>query len=304
MTSMPITRVCDADGVVNQDLIDLYDFFGAIRSRLLLICCISLACGAAMTALAFYLKPVYRGYAVLAPVTSENNPLTEAPTSSAAGGLISALKSGLSDADRETDEAMTVLGSREFTESFITDKNLLPVLFPKLWDAHKGRWKEGVRKVPTLARGFIAFDEIRKIDRDANNDFVTLQIDWPDRVKAAEWVNQLAQRLNDELRKRAIASADAALAYLQKELASTDDVSTREAISRLMEGQIKRKMLANVTQEFALRFVDEAIVPDADFPTRPKKLIMAGAGVVFGALIGVAVALLLYRRELSKKGLL
>lgn len=301
---MAVTRAFGADGVVNQDLIDLYDLFGAIRSRLLMICCISLACGAAMTALAFYMRPVYRGHAVLAPVTSATNPLSEGSDSTAAGGLINALTNGLSDQDRETDEAMAVLGSREFTEKFIADNDLLPVLFPKLWDARKGRWKEGIRKIPTLGRGFIAFDQIRKIDRNDDNDFVTLQIDWPDRVKVAQWTNQLIQRLNDELRKRAIENANASLVYLQKELASTDGVAAREAISRLMESQIKKKMLANVTEQFALRFVDEATVPDADLPTRPNKRMMAAAGLVFGALIGVAVVLLLYRRELSRKELL
>jgi uncharacterized protein involved in exopolysaccharide biosynthesis len=298
-----IARVFEAGEVVNQDLIELYDFFGAIRARLLLIVCMSLGGGIVMAALAFHLKPVYRGFAVLAPVTSENNSLTEESESPKAGGLISALKGGLSDEDKETDEAMTVLGSRELTEGFIKDNNLLPVLFPKLWDARAGRWKEG-KRAPTLARGYILFDKIRKVDRDNNNDFVTLQIDWPDRVQAAQWTNQMAQRLNDEMRRRAIINADASLAYLQKELATAFEVPTREAISRLMESQIKKKMLANVTQQFALRFVDEATVPDADFPASPNKLLMTGAGLVFGALIGIAVALLLYRRALSLKGLI
>jgi hypothetical protein len=305
---MAITRVLDDDGIVNEDLVRLYDFFGALRARLLLIICISLAFGVAMAALAFYMKPVYRGFAVLAPVSESRDPFGGGLESSLAaiGGSITALTGagGLSEADRETDEAMTILGSREFTEGFIRDNNLLPVLFPKLWDARVGRWKDGIKKTPTLARGYILFNQIRKIDRNADNDFVTLQIDWADRVKAAQWTNQMAQRLNDEMRKRAIENADASLLYLKKELANTYEVATREAVSRLMESQIKKKMLANVTQEFALRFVDEATVPDADFPTRPKKLLLVGAGVVFGALVGIVVALFLYRRELASKGLL
>ena len=301
---MAVTPLYDADVVVNGDLVKLYDFFGAIRARLILIVCISVACGIAMTVLAFIVKPVYRGFAVLAPVTADSNPLMggmEKSLSALSGGI--AALTGLSDADRETDEAMAVLGSRELTESFIKDNNLLPILFPKLWDARAGRWKEGI-KVPTLERGFQALDRMRHIDRDANNDFVTLQIDWPDRFKAANWTNQMAQRLNDEMRKRAMANADASLAYLRMELEKANEVATREAISQLMESQIKKKMLANVTQEFALRFVDEATIPDADFPARPNKLVMSAAGFVFGALVGIAVTLLLYRRALSRAALL
>ena len=304
---MAVTRVFDADGVVNEDLLRLYDFFGALRERLLLIAAISLACGIAMTVLAFHMRPVYRAYAVLVPVTSDSNPLTAGLGSSplaAIGGSIAELTAGLGEGDRETDEAMTVLRSKEFTESFIKDNNLLPVLFPELWDARAARWREGIKKIPTLERGYLAFDKIRKVDLDADNQFITLQIDWTDRVKAAEWVNQMAERLNDLLRSRAIANADSSLGYLQKELAGTSNVATQEAISRLIESEIKEKMLAHVMQEFEVRFVDRATVADADLPQRPNKPLMAGVGLGFGLLVGIATSLLLYRRELAKKGLL
>jgi uncharacterized protein involved in exopolysaccharide biosynthesis len=304
---MATIRAFDADGVTNEDLLKLYDFFGALRARLFLIAATSLACGVAMIVLAFHMTPIYRGLAILVPVTSESNPLTAGLGSSplaAIGGSVADLNAALGEGDRETDEAMTVLRSREFTEAFIKDNNLLPVLFPKLWDARAARWKEGIARPPTLERGFIAFDKIRKVDLDSDEDFITLQIDWTDRVKAAEWTNQMAERLNDVLRNRAIANADASLAYLQKELGSTSDVATHEAIGRLMESEIKKKMLAHVLEEFEVRFINRATVADADLPLSPNKPLMAGLGLVFGLLVGIAASLLLYRRELAKKGLL
>jgi hypothetical protein len=295
-----VTPLIEGGYVVNGDLAELYDFFGALRARILLICSCAVAGCLIMVWVGFVMHPVYRGFAVLAPVTADTNPLTEGtdPLASLTGD-ISQLTSSLADIDRDTDEAMTVLGSRSFTEGFIKDNDLLPVLFPKLWDAEHHRWKSGVR-VPTLASGFERFDPIRTIDRDALNNFVTLQIDWPDRVQAAQWANEMADRLNNELRVRAIETADASLAFLEQEIQKAYDVETRQAISRLMESQIKKKMLANVTRDFELRFVDKAIVPDADFPLRPKKFLMGCLGFVFGALLGVVTSLLLYRRELSR----
>jgi hypothetical protein len=259
-----------------------------------------------MTVLAYTLKPVYRGLAVLAPVSASRDPLGGGlDTSAGAIGAIAQLATAaVPDIDRDTDEAMTVLRSREFTENFIRDNNLLPVLFPKLWDARAARWKDGIKKMPTLHQGYVALDRIRKIDLDSINDFVTLQIDWRDRTQAAEWVNNMGERLNDELRKRAIASADVSLEYLQKELGNTTDVEAREAISRLMESQIKKKMLAHVTQEFEIRFIDKALPADPDLPQRPNKLLMISVGLAFGILLGIAVTLLLYRRDLASKGLL
>src|SRR5208283_1647355 len=76
LIAMSVTPVYDAEGALNADLVKLYDFFGALRARLLLITCISLIFGAALTAAAFLMTPVYRGFAILAPVTSDTNPLT------------------------------------------------------------------------------------------------------------------------------------------------------------------------------------------------------------------------------------
>lgn len=295
-----------SDFVVGADMIELYDFFGALRKRARSILGVALACSLLMAGVAFVMKPVYRGFATLDPVTSDSNPLTAGLVTSslsALGGSLAAITGGITEADRDTDEAMTVLKSREFTEKFIEKNHLLPVLYPKLWDDREGRWKDGVR-VPTLSRGFVAFDRIRKIDVDTDNDFVTVEVDWTDRIKAAEWANEMVRLLNDELRARAITAANASLQYLKDELARTTDVATHEAISRLIESELKQKMLATATPEFELRFVDWAIPADADRPLRPNKPLLIAVGFAFGALLAVAISLALYRKELSSSGML
>jgi uncharacterized protein involved in exopolysaccharide biosynthesis len=292
---MAIVPVFPYDEALNGDLARIYDFVGALRKRLVLIATITIACGGAMAVVAFTMTPTYRSKIVLAPIT-DNNSLSAGETQLGAG-LLSALTGDLSSA-MQIDQEITVLSSREFTEKFISDDDLLPVLFPEMWDSRQHQWKQGLKQPPTLERGYLAFNKVRKIELDASYAFVTLQIDWTDRFKAAEWANQMAKRLNDELRERAIRSADAELAYLQNELERSSSVEARTAISRLMESQIKKKMLARVSQDFDVRVVDRAMVADADFPQSPNKTLLIGIGLVFGFLVSVAVSLWLYRREL------
>ncbi len=289
---------------VEGDMADIYDFLGALRKRIWLIVAVSLACTLVMTVVAFVMKPVYRSLATLDPVTSDSNPLTAGlvtSSMSALGGSLAAITGGITEADRDTDEAITVLRSREFNERFIEENHLLPVLFPKLWDARNGRWKDGVR-VPTLSRGYVEFDKILKIDLDTDNDFVTVAIEWPDRFQAAQWVNKIVGMLNDELRARAVRAADASLGYLRDELARTNDTATQAAIAQLIESQLKQKMLATVTPEFELRFVNHALPSDADRPARPNKFLLIPLGVPAGALLGIAISLVLYRKELASSG--
>lgn len=281
---------------------DIDGLIAAVRSMLPLVFALSLAFGIAMAIVSFRMTPIYRGTTILARAESEKNSMGSGLSSAlgSVSGFAALAGLGLGGNDEAIEESLAVLKSRQFTEEFIKDNNLMPVLFPKLWDARAGHWKEGIKKIPTLGKGFEAFDRIRKIERDSKSGLITLRVDWKDPVVAADWANRLPERLNTEMRDRARTQVGGSLGYLQKEYADTADVPTREAISHLIEGQIKRKMLANVTTEFSLHFVDRAIPADLDEPVRPVKVVYVAFGLFFGAGVGIAAALLLNKRKSSR----
>jgi uncharacterized protein involved in exopolysaccharide biosynthesis len=248
-----------------------------------------------ITATAFMMTPVYQVTAVMVPTSAERDNLGGALGSAlgSVGGLASLAGIGLGSGDSVTQEALAVLRSRQFTEQFIKDLNLMPRLFADLWDQGKEAWLAEVKKPPTPARAFKYFDtRIRTVTHDKKTGLVKLQIEWTDPQEAAAWANELVKRLNEEMRARAIEKSEASTVFLEKELADTSMVETRQAINRLMEGQIKQRMLANVTHEYVFRVVDRALPPDKDDPIRPKKLLLIAAGPIVGfalAMFGVLV---------------
>lgn len=249
----------------------------------------------ALTTLAFIMTPKYRATTVLISTAQEHSNLGNAlgGAMGSLGGLASLAGITLGGGNQETEESLAVLRSQQFTEAFIQDMSLMPKLFAKRWDANAGKWKSG-GEPPTIAQAFGYFDSsIRTISQDKKTSLVTVQIEWKNRVEAAEWANSLVQRLNAEMRARAIAKTDASLGFLEKELNTTTVVTTREAINRLIEGQIKQRMLANVTREYAFRVVDKALVPDLGDTVKPKKFIMIAAAPFVGAVVGVAGVLLM-----------
>jgi uncharacterized protein involved in exopolysaccharide biosynthesis len=270
------------------------------RKRLLILA-ISVVFGLAFAGLAFERTPTFRATAILAPADTQRRGISGLTSAlGSVGGLAAVAGIGLSGSDYAIEETMAVIKSQLFTTEFIQENNLMPELFPQSWDVRAGRWK-GSTGIPTLGRAFHAFDRIRKVERDSKSGLIVLRIEWKDPVKAADWTNQLVERLNNEMRSRAINQSAASLGYLQNELAVTVDVTTREAISRLMEGQIKQKMLAHVTKEYALQVVDKAIPADADDPVRPVKILYIAFGLTFGAMAGIVIALCLAKRELSRE---
>jgi uncharacterized protein involved in exopolysaccharide biosynthesis len=247
------------------------------------------------TAVALLMTPIYRATTVMIPVSAERNNLAGSVNSSlgSLGGLASLAGLNLASTDTATAEAVGVLRSRQFAEDFIVDHKLMPQLFAKKWDASTQNWKPTVHAVPTIGKAVKYFDKsIRKVVQDTKTPLITLQIDWRDRQAAAAWANELVMRVNAEMRERAISTAAASIAFLEKELATTSVVETRDAISRLIEAQEKQRMLANVTEQYAFRVVDPASVPDADDPVMPPKLLLLIAGPLVGLALGIACVLI------------
>lgn len=245
---------------------------------------------AGFSAAAFIMTPVYRATTILVPASTGQSSGGIGGALGQLGGIATLAGINIGSKASDTEEALAVLRSRGFTERFITDEKLMPRLFASKWNAAAGTWKTD--KPPTPAKAFRYFDQkIRTVDEDKKTGLVTLQIDWRDRNEAADWANALVDRLNEEMRLRAINEADASLGFLKSELQSASEVATRDAIGHLMESQIKRRMFADVTKEYVFRIVDRAMVSDADNPVRPQKLTMIAAGPFLGLVIGVLLAL-------------
>jgi uncharacterized protein involved in exopolysaccharide biosynthesis len=269
----------------------------AVRRRLGLVALISVVFGIGFYMLTYWMTPIYRGTTILAPADLEKKSLGSGLSSAlgSMGGFSALAGLGFGGSDTATEEAIAVLKSQELTEALIRQDDLLPELFPKQWDPASGHWKPG-KKPPTIGAGFRAFNRIRKVQRDTKTGLITLTVDWKDPLKAAAFTNGLVDLLNEEMRQRALVQAEASVGYLQRELANSQEVSTREAISRLMEEEIKQEMVAHVTKQYSLRVVDAAIPADLDAPVRPIKILYAALGLVFGFCAGAWIAVRLGRR--------
>jgi uncharacterized protein involved in exopolysaccharide biosynthesis len=241
---------------------------------------------------AFLSPTIYRSTIVLAPVTVE--PPTGGLSSAIGqlGGLASLAGISVDPRDSRIEEALAVLRSREVIERFISDHNLLRILFPRKWDTQGERWSVPEAKVPTPWKGYKYFtDKVLNVDRDRKTGLIVVSIDWTSRADAAAWANELIARVNEEMRLRALAAAVASTRYLENEREETQLVETREAINRLIESEINKKMMASVTKEYVFRVVDRALPADVDDRLKPKRLMLMVVGVVGGLLLGSIVVL-------------
>jgi uncharacterized protein involved in exopolysaccharide biosynthesis len=290
--------------IEGEQLVTLPDVARALFAGRWKIIGITILVTACFAGYAFFATPIYRATAVLAQVNIDRG--GSGSMSSALGqlgDLASLAGVNIDPKDKYIDEAIEVLKSREFLQRFIADFDLLPRFFSSKWDHDAKRWKVAESKQPTPWKGYRFFtQQIFGVDKDKKTGLISVRIDWKNREEAAKWANELVDRVNAEMRARAIATAQSAAAYLEKEREATSFAETRTSINRLIEIQIRQKMLATVNPDFIFRTVDRALPADVDDVLKPKKLVLICIGAFLGILLS-CIALLMrahYRGDLTR----
>lgn len=284
----------------DADFVDLKDFFLLlIRNRWWILICVVLTTIGAL-AIAFYTRPVYRVTAVLMPARTGRG----MPGAGMSSGALATLASGLGiggPRSAQAQEALAVLRSRAFTEQFILDERLLPELYPSKWNAATHQWSVPPDERPTLSEAFEYFrKKIRSITNDRHTGLIDLEIEWTNPKEAAQWANELINRLNEEMRARAIRRADASLVFLKNLLKNTSSVEVQNAVGYLIATQLKKRMFAQVTPDYALRFVAPPVGSDGATPVWPRKVLLFALGPVVGLFIGIISTLLWRKRPQNK----
>jgi LPS O-antigen subunit length determinant protein (WzzB/FepE family) len=101
---------------------------------------------------------------------------------------------------------------------------------------------------------------------------------------AAQWANALAQRINEQLRSRALRESQQSIDFLRKELSATQEIPLQQTISALLKSELEKQMVARGNPEFAFRIIDMA--QPAKSRIRPHRGLIAIGSVMLGVLLG------------------
>lgn len=265
-----------------EDEIDVRAVLRAIWDSKISIILITTVCTLAAVVYALMATEWYRAEVILAPVAEES----ESMLAGSLGGIASLAGLNLGRSG-STAEAMAILRAREFVGRFIEDNGLLQILYAEDWDAERGAWREtDPAEQPDIRDAILYFlDNVLGVSQDKDSQLATVSIQWTDPELAARWANELADRLNEQMRRRAEREAETNVAYLQEELSRTNLVTLQQTISRLLETELQKLMLARGNEEFAFRIIDAAQPPKYRY--YPRRF----AIVAFGGIVGGFIAL-------------
>ena len=258
------------------------------RNRWIILACAAFF-GLATLGVAKLLRPKYMASVTLVPAAPRGSSAGLGSLSAATSqfsGLASMAGIHLGNTSGAQALALATLRSRQLLNKYIERHDLMPVLFPRAWNAKTGKWRSpNIKKEPTLWDADQIFRKIRTIKVGVRSGVITMTVAWHNPVVAAQWDNGLVALTNDYLRQQTIRRTKRELAYLRHEIPKTNIVEVRNAIYTLMQEEIKKLMIATARKQFAFRVVDPAIAPSQKFFPRP--LLWTIAGTLFGMLFGL-----------------
>lgn len=257
---------------IERDEVDIFGLWRVAWANKVLIAGTTLAFGVAAAIWALLATPIYRaqvtitlvdelGAAGLGGLTSQLSGLASLAGVNIGGGM---------SAERE---ARAVLKSRYLVERFIEQRKLIDML------------SEGGNEPLTLWEAVNGFREnVLDIRDDVRLGVTTVSVEWTDAATASQWANAFVGLTNEVIRTRTIEESQRNIAYLNSQISKTDVVEMRRVMYNLIEGEMKKLMIANGRVEYAFKVVDPAVPPE--LRAKPRRTVMVLIGLIMGFLAG------------------
>ena len=286
--------------------IDFRDLIIVIWQGKWLIIAITIIFAVASIFYALSLPNIYKSEALLASVSDDVG--MKVPGQLGGLAALAGVNLGGGSSDK-TGLALEIIKSRDFISRFINKYDLFVPLIAakgwsrndnvleidaKLYDSATQQW---LRKVnapfvakPSLLESHEAFIKLLNVSQDTSSGMVRISIEHYSPFLAKKWLDLLIAEINEEMRQREITEAQNSIAYLNVQLATTNIADVRGMLFSLIEEQTKKLMLANVREEYVLKTVDPAIVPEKK--AKPARALMVVMATFLAGMLAVFIVLI------------
>lgn len=296
----------------NKNEISLIELWRAVWSAKLFIISITFIFAVASVGFALSKSDVYKAQAVLTPATSDGGGSGLASLAGQFGGLASlaGINLGSGSVDK-TGLALEILRSRKFLQAFIDKYDLtLPLMAAKGWnlssneltydediyDVDTNQWVRQVRapksSKPSLWETYEELFNIMNVVQDNETGIVVISIEFYSPFLAKEWVDLLVMEINRTIKLQDQKEAEDSIVYLENQLKNTNVAAMQSVFYQLIEEQSKNMMLTQIKDEYALKTIDPAQVPEEKY--KPSRALICILGTVLGGMLSVLLVIVRY----------
>ena len=177
---------------------------------------------------------------------------------------------------------------------YITENNLMPIIFAHRWDKEKNDW---MNVTPRLFDGYLSV--LGSMDINSDQNIFTITVTGASPEYCATFMNKIIHRLNEYIRNESIQEGNRAIAFLENELEETKLANSKTMLFRLIEQQTQNNMIANVREEYAFKVIDPAIEP-VDH-AGPNRRFIVFIGTLLGTFVGTISILIVHFIQLNRR---
>jgi len=284
----PQQQYPDYPPYVEEDEINLLDYFIVLLKHKWLIFGIVFAIGVAAVIISLMLPTIYRSEATIIPRQQEKSATSSALSALGALGGMAGEMVGLGGGG-DVEKFEVVLNSRELSRRVVEKYELMPELFEEQWDPLKKEWREN--PAPTIQDAYkLITGSMLNISRDRNSDVITIKFDNEDPRFAKIMADHYLTELSESLREDTLEDAEENKRFLQEQLDLISDVLLKVKISELLASQIEKETFARAQKYFSFIVLDPPIASDLDKKVKPKRALICILSVTVAGFFAIFLA--------------
>lgn len=288
-----------------DDEIDLREVLSILWEGKFKILVITLIFAVSSVIYAISIPNKYKAMVVLAPAHQSANSLSR--SMGQLGGLASLAGVTLGGAGSgESQIAQQIMQSWSFIEGFVVDHGLADELAAVTgWDERTNqllisgnsysleteKWLSDTDR-PSSWELFQSFTGGLSVEEDRPTGLVTVSMEYYSPHIAKQWLDLYVTAINEHMRERQLARVTNNINYLQGQVEKTAIIEMQEVFYSIIEGQIKSKMLAAASPDYAFVTVSPSMVPEER--SQPRRAMLCIAATLIGGMLSVLVVLAMH----------
>ncbi|TFH32951.1 MAG: hypothetical protein E4G97_01735, partial [Deltaproteobacteria bacterium] len=251
-----------------EDVIDLGEYWEALRPNLWKIALFSLVVGIIAFLLMFLMPNIYKSPAVIAPSEDEKKNLP------AIGAIASTF--GVQIGGPSTVEDLeSLFRSNDLTVRVFRKHNIWHAVYPDTYDPKTGRMKVGWKARLLQKKGdyedpsdwdaILAAEDCLNVSIKRKSETLTISFESPSPEASSKITSFYLEEAKNRLQEEALDRAIKNKIFIEEQIGKTLDTLTRDRLYTLYGQEVEREMMARNREQFGFRVIDGPRIPNRKF---------------------------------------
>ena len=303
MNNNPIVN----NNIISDDEIDLRQLLKVVWDGKIIIIAITTFFSIAAVIYSLSLPNIYQSKALLSPVGEQ---VSSNQSMNNLGGLASLAGIDISNqGGGNSVNAIEKLRTLSFYKDNILPNIFLPDLMAiKSWDADNNiiNYNESLfnteqqtwAEIPSPQESYKVFMSVLEFSKNFDTGFVSISVKHQSPHIAKEWTELIVNQLNDFFRAKDKREAQAAMDFLNLQIAQTSFTEIKQVIAQLLQQKMQTLTLIEANKLYVFSYLDPPVVMEEK--SEPQRALICILYAVFGFMISIIIVFIKYYRSDTK----